>query len=330
METDIPVERGAAMNIDLKLQLYTKMVQIRKFEEAARENVFSAEIPGAVHLYIGQEAIAAGACAAIGEDDYITSTHRGHGHAIAKGGRTDRCMAELYGKKAGYCNGKGGSLHIAVPELNMLGANGIVGAGIPIATGAAFSAKYLNNGKIAVAFFGDGAANQGTFHEAVNIASAFKLPCIYICENNLFGVSCRQETVRNVKNISERAAAYGIPGTTIDGNDVEAVYETVKKASEYARKGNGPMLIECMTYRWRGHFEGEPEFSVYRSEEELREWMEKCPIKRYRTVLIEEGVDAKTLDDIESGVADEISQALDFARQSEYPDAADAMNDIYA
>jgi len=221
-------------------------------------------------------------------------------------------------------------LHIAVPELNMLGANGIVGAGIPIATGAAFSAKYLNNGRIAVAFFGDGAANQGTFHEAVNIASAFKLPCIYICENNLFGVSCRQETVRNVKNISERAAAYGIPGTTIDGNDVEAVYETVKKASEYARKGNGPMLIECMTYRWRGHFEGEPEFSVYRSEEELREWMEKCPIKRYRTVLIEEGVDAKTLDDIESGVADEISQALDFARQSEYPDAADAMNDIYA
>ncbi|MCL1896905.1 MAG: thiamine pyrophosphate-dependent dehydrogenase E1 component subunit alpha [Clostridiales bacterium] len=318
------------MDEALKLRLYKTMLRIRKFEEAAQEMVYNVEIPGAVHLYIGQEAIAVGACAAIEEDDYITSTHRGHGHAIAKGGRTDRCMAELYGKKTGYCNGKGGSLHIAVPELNMLGANGIVGAGIPIATGAAFSAKYLENGKIAIAFFGDGAANQGTFHEAVNIASAFKLPCIYICENNLFGVSCRQETVRNIDHISERAAAYGIPGVTIDGNDVEAVYEAVKDAAEYVRGGNGPMLIECMTYRWRGHFEGEPEFSVYRSVEEVREWMEKCPIKRYRAALVSEGVDGKALDEIESDVADEISQALSFARQSEYPDVADAMNDVYS
>jgi pyruvate dehydrogenase E1 component alpha subunit len=318
------------MEKQLQLDLYRTMLRIRRFEETAQEVVYKGEIPGAVHLYIGQEAIAAGACAAINESDYITSTHRGHGHTIAKGARTDRCLAELYGKATGYCNGKGGSLHIAAPEIGAMGANGIVGGGIPIATGLGMAAKKLKNGRVTLCFFGDGASNQGTFHESVNLASAFDLPVVYVCENNLFGVSCRQDTVRKVKFISERASSYAIPGTTIDGNDVEAVFETVKKYAEEARAGKGPALIECMTYRWRGHFEGEPEFSVYRDQQELNEWKKKCPIKLYREKLQAQGVAEEELAAVEREVEQEIADALKFAKESPYPPVESAMTDVYA
>lgn len=314
----------------LQKQLYEKMYQIRRFEETARDVVYKGEIPGAVHLYIGEEAIAAGACSALNPDDYITSTHRGHGHALAKGAKSAGCMAELYGKETGYCKGKGGSLHIAAPELGMLGANGIVGAGIPIATGAAMSSKKLKNGKVTLCFFGDGAINQGTFHEAVNLGSAFALPIVYICENNLYGVSCRQSTVRNIDRLSDRAVAYGIPGVTIDGNDVEEVYRTVKEAVARAREGKGPTLIECLTYRWRGHFEGEPEVSVYRPDEEVAGWKEKCPIKNYRQKLIAQGIQAEELDAIEGRVEQEIVDALTFAKESPFPALETALTDIYA
>jgi len=318
------------MDKEMKLALYERMHLIRRFEETARDVVYKGEIPGAVHLYIGEEAIASGACAAIQPDDYITSTHRGHGHTLAKGAQPDKCMAELYGKATGYCKGKGGSLHIAAPELGMLGANGIVGAGIPIATGAAMSSKKLGNGRVTLCFFGDGATNQGTFHEAINLGSAFKLPIVYIIENNLFGVSCRQSTVRNVDLLSKRAAAYGIPGVTIDGNDVEEVYSTVKEAVDRARRGEGPSIIECMTFRWRGHFEGEPEVVSYRTEDEIAEWKEKCPIKNYRDKLIEDGISEKELEEIEQRVEKQIADALTFAKESEYPALETALTDIYA
>ncbi len=319
------------MDKQLQLRLFEKMYQIRRFEETAQEVVYKGEIPGAVHLYIGEEAIATGACAAVNDDDYITSTHRGHGHALAKGARPDKCMAELYGKETGYCKGKGGSLHIAAPELGMLGANGIVGAGIPIATGAGMAAKRLKNGRVTLCFFGDAASNQGTFHEAINIASAFKLPVVYIIENNLFGVSCRQSTVRNVDVLSRRADAYGIPGVTIDGNDVEAVFETVRDAVAHARNGAGPTLIECMTYRWRGHFEGEPEVVNYRDAEEIKSWKEKCPVKAYRAKLIAQSdVTEDEIAVIESRVDQEISDALQFAKDSKFPALESALEDIYA
>lgn len=319
------------MDKQLQMMLYEKMYQIRRFEETARDVVYKGEIPGAVHLYIGEEAIATGACAAIHSDDYITSTHRGHGHALAKGARPDGCMAELYGKETGYCKGKGGSLHLAAPELGMLGANGIVGAGIPIATGAAMASKKLKDGRVTLCFFGDGAANQGTFHEAVNIGSAFQLPIVYIIENNLFGVSCRQSTVRNIDLLSKRAAAYGIPGVTIDGNNVEDVYNCVKQAADRARSGEGPTIVECLTYRWRGHFEGEPEVVAYRTSEEIEAWKEKCPIKNYRRHLTESPeICEAELEEIEKRVEKQIAEALQYAKESPYPALESALTDIYA
>ena len=206
-----------------RTELYKKMLRIRVFEQKVSELFAKGELDGFYHLYIGQEAVAVGCCAALNKDDYITSTHRGHGHVIAKGADICKMMAEIYGKKTGYCKGKGGSMHIAYPELGILGANGIVGAGLPIATGAAMSAKLQNNGRVALCFFGDGASNQGTFHEAINIASAFNLPVIFVCENNLYGVGTRQTKVRKVEDIAIRAQAYDIPGVIVDGNDVEEV-----------------------------------------------------------------------------------------------------------
>ncbi len=318
------------MENESKLALFEGMYRIRRFEEIAQDVVYKGEIPGAVHLYIGEEAIAIGACSAIKQSDYITSTHRGHGHALAKGAKPDKCMAELYGKETGYCKGKGGSLHIAAPELGMLGANGIVGAGIPIATGAAMSSKKLQDGKVTLCFFGDGASNQGTFHEAINLASFLKLPVVYICENNLFGVSCRQDGVRNIEKVSERAAAYGIPGITIDGNDVELVQKTVKEAVDRARNGEGPSIIECLTYRWRGHFEGEPEVVAYRSAEEIESWKERCPIKNYKKKLLASGVPEADIEAVEQRINAEIADALTFAKESKFPALETALEDIYA
>jgi pyruvate dehydrogenase E1 component alpha subunit len=309
--------------------MYELMLKIRHFEQRVRDLFAAGEMPGFVHLYLGEEAVAAGACAALEPHDVITSTHRGHGHIIAKGGEMRRMMAELYGKATGYNRGKGGSMHIAAPDLGILGANGIVGAGLPIATGAGLSAKLLGSGRVAMCFFGDGASNQGTFHEAINIASAFDLPVVYVCENNMYGVGTRQCDVRNVEDIADRALAYGIPGFAVDGNDVTAVYQACWQAVERARAGDGPSLIECKTYRWQCHFEGEPD--TYRSDEEVAAWMEREPIAPYRASLIEQGVlSEEEADAIEAEVIAELDEAVEFARQSPLPEPETALEGLWA
>lgn len=314
---------------DKLLWMYLAMLKIRHFEQRVRDLFAAGEMPGFVHLYLGEEAVAAGACAALEADDVITSTHRGHGHIIAKGGEMRRMMAELYAKATGYNKGKGGSIHIAAPDLGILGANGIVGAGLPIATGAGLSAKLLRTGRVAVCFFGDGASNQGTFHEAINIASAFDLPVVYVCENNVYGVGTRQCDVRNVEDIADRAAAYGIPGAAVDGNDVVAVYEACHQAVERARAGQGPTLIECKTYRWQCHFEGEPD--TYRPDEEVASWMAREPIAPYRAKLIEQGVlTAEDAQSMENDVIAAVDEAVQFARQSPLPEPETALEGLWA
>jgi pyruvate dehydrogenase E1 component alpha subunit len=309
--------------------MYERMLKIRHFESRVSELFAAGEMPGFVHLYLGEEAVAVGVCAALNDDDYITSTHRGHGHIIAKGGDVKLMMAELYGKATGYNKGKGGSMHIADPSLGILGANGIVGAGIPIATGAGMSSKLLKTGRVAACFFGDGGANQGTFHEAINIASAFDLPVIYVCENNLYGVGTLQSQVRKVEDIGDRAAAYAIPGRVVDGNDVLAVYEASAEAVARARSGNGPTLIECKTYRWRTHFEGEPD--TYRPPEEVEAWLKREPIAPYRQYLIQEGIlDEQEAARIEAEVIGELDAAVEFARASPLPEPESALTDLWA
>jgi pyruvate dehydrogenase E1 component alpha subunit len=312
------------------LLMYERMLKIRHFEEKVRERYATGEMPGFVHLYLGEEAVAAGACVALHDDDYITSTHRGHGHVIGKGADMGRAMAELYAKSGGFNKGKGGSMHMASPELGILGADGIVGGGIPIATGAGLSSKLLKNGRVTVCFFGDGGSNQGTFHESINIAAAFDLPVVYVCEDNLFGVGTRQfPNVRKVPSIADRAVAYGIPGVTVDGNDAIEVYTVVKQAVERARRGEGPTLVDCRTYRWRTHFEGEPD--TYRDPEEVKEWMTREPIGVMKARLVAMKVaTAEELDAKEHAVIAEVRDALQFAYDSPEPDDALAFADLYA
>jgi pyruvate dehydrogenase E1 component alpha subunit len=316
------------MDKKLMVKMYSDMVRIRRFEERVLVLFSKGKIPGMLHLYIGEEAVAVGSCSAIDTHDYITSTHRGHGHVIAKGADMKRMMAELFAKSTGYNKGKGGSMHIAEPKIGILGANGIVGGGIPIATGSALSSKILKNRKVTLCFFGDGASNQGTFHESINLASAFNLPCVYICENNLYGVSVKQTTVRKVKDIADRAKGYAIPGAIVDGNDVIAVYNAVKAAVDRARVGEGPTLIECKTYRWRGHYEGDP--VTYRTDEELEEWKRKDPIKRfYENLLSDRVINKEKADEIENQVKKEIDEAVDFADKSPQPEVSIALEDVY-
>jgi acetoin:2,6-dichlorophenolindophenol oxidoreductase subunit alpha len=314
---------------DKLVSMLQGMLRIRHFEDRVKDLFAAGEIPGFVHLYIGEEAVAVGTCQALNRDDYITSTHRGHGHLIAKGGDLNLMMAELFGKATGYCNGKGGSMHIADPDLGILGANGIVGAGLPIATGAALSAKLRKSGQVAVCFFGDAAANQGTFHESINIASALSLPAIYVCENNLYGISTRQSRVRKVEDIAERSIAYAIPGLTVDGNDVLAVYEAVSAAVDRARTGAGPTIIECKTYRWRVHNEGEVD--NYRPPEEVKSWMAREPIAPFRKLLVDgdylTGAEAAA---IEKQIVADVEKAIEFARESPLPDPEDALTGLWA
>jgi TPP-dependent pyruvate/acetoin dehydrogenase alpha subunit len=311
------------------LLMLERMLKIRHFEDRVKDLFAAGEMPGFVHLYLGQEAVAVGACAALRDDDYITSTHRGHGHIIAKGGDVKRMMAELYGKATGYNKGKGGSMHIADPSLGILGANGIVGAGLPIATGAALSAKLRKSGQVAVCFFGDGASNQGTFHEAINIAAAFNLPAVYVCENNLYAVGTRQSKVRKVEDIADRGTAYAIPGLAVDGNDVIAVYEACQAAVDRARAGQGPTLVECKTYRWRTHFEGEPD--TYRPPEEVKAWMAREPIAPYRKLLVEQEIlTGAEADEMEKKVLGELDEAVAFARTSPLPVPESALADLWA
>jgi pyruvate dehydrogenase E1 component alpha subunit len=317
------------MDKAFKTKMYKDMVRIRLFENKVDELVRIGELFGFYHLYIGEEAVAVGACSALNRDDYITSTHRGHGHTIAKGMGLDRMMAELMGKATGYNKAKGGSMHLASPEYGVLGANGIVGAGLPLATGAALSSQILGSKRVAICFFGEGASNQGSFHEALNMAAAFNLPCVYVCENNLYSVGTRSSRVRKIVDIAERAKAYDIPGIIVDGNDVEAVYKAVKEAIGRARKGDGPSLIECKTYRWGCHHNAEND--TYRPPEEVAEWKKKCPIARYEKVLESEGI--LNPDDcaaIRKEALIELDAAVEYGRKSEEPTLESALEDVYA
>jgi len=314
---------------DNLIKMYRKMLEIRFFEEKVFELYGQNLVPGTVHLYAGEEAVAVGVCSALSKDDYITSTHRGHGHCIAKGADLKRTMSEILGKETGYCKGKGGSMHIADFSIGMLGATAVVGAGLPIAVGAALSAKLRKTGQVVACFFGEGASNQGTFHESINMASAWKLPVIFVCENNLYAMGTRQSRIMNIENISDRAPSYGIPGVSVDGNDVLVVYEAAQVATERARRGEGPTLIECKTYRHKGHSRVDP--AKYRPREEVEEWLRKDPIKRLRDKLIQTNISTEAeLQEIEKRVSNEIEDAVKFAVESPYPAPEEALEDVYA
>jgi pyruvate dehydrogenase E1 component alpha subunit len=311
------------------LEMYRTMMKIRGFEINVERLFAEGKIPGFVHLYIGQEAVATGVCAALREDDYITSTHRGHGHCIAKGGNLKEMFAEIYGKRTGYCKGKGGSMHIAAVEKGILGANGIVGGGLTLANGAAFSAQYLGTDQVSACFFGDGASNNATFHEGINLAALWNLPVIFVCENNQFGMSVPQKHHQKILNISDRAQAYGISGLSIDGNNVVKVYEVASEAVDQARKNKGPTLIECKTYRWKGHFQGDPD--IYRDKDEVKEWIAKRdPIKYYKGHLLQSRIcSEKELEGIDREVQGEITDAIQFAEESPFPNPRETLEDVY-
>ena len=311
------------------IDMFRTMVRIRTFEERVFKEFTAGNIPGFVHLYTGEEAVATGACANLRPDDYITSTHRGHGHLIAKGGKTDKMMAELYGKKTGYNKGKGGSMHLADMEIGILGANGVVGAGIPIAGGAALSAKLRRTDQVALCFFGDGATNNSRFHEGVNLAAYLNLPVVYVIENNLYAISVRISNVCKIANLANRASAYGIPGKTVDGNDVLAVYEAVGEAVARARRGEGPTLIECKTYRGHGHWAGDAQ--AYVSKEEIEEWKKKDPILKFRKQLLKTKVlTEKDAARIDQEINEEIEKAVKFAIESSPPGPEEVLTDVYA
>lgn len=310
---------------------YTIMFRMRRFEEEVFEFYKKGMMPGLAHLYMGEEAVAAGVCAALKEDDFIGSTHRGHGHLVARGADINRMMAEILGKKDGYSNGKGGSMHIMAMDKGILGANGIVGGEIPIATGAAYTAKYLGTDQVAVSFFGDGASNEGTFHESINMASAWDLPVIYVVENNLYGISVDIRDVTNIENIADRAIGYGIPGVVVDGMDVTAVHKEAEKAVKRARNGGGPTIIECKTYRWQGHHVGDPgEYRVRKNENEKPEWMARCPVACLRRELPAAGISEAEIAGLEAAVDEEIQKAVKFASESPYPDVAEAYTNVFA
>ncbi len=312
-----------------KIAMYQDMLKIRLFEEKVFELYGQNIVPGTIHLYAGEEAVAVGVCTNLRKEDYIVSTHRGHGHCIAKGARLDKTMAEILGKKTGYCKGKGGSMHIADFSIGMLGATAVVGAGIPIATGAGLSIKLRGTDQVAACFFGDGASNQGTFHEGVNMAAIWKLPVLFICENNLYAMGTHQRRVMLVKHVMERAVAYGIPGVCVDGNNVLEVYEATLEACKRARNGDGPTLIECKTYRRKGHSRWDP--ATYRPKGEVDEWLNKDPIQRMKKHLIVDGVFSESkLIEIEEEVMNSIEEAVKFALDSPFPQPEEALEDVYA
>ena len=310
--------------------LYTTMVRIRRFDEKTTELFSAGLVKGTAHSYVGEEAVAAGACANLREGDYIVGTHRGHGHCIAKGARVDRMMAELMGRADGYCRGLGGSMHIAALDLNILGCNGIVAAGLPIGTGAALAAKLRKTDNVVVAFFGDGGANQGVVHEALNLAAVWKLPAIYLCENNQYALSTATGRTTAGDSIAARAAAYGIPGVRVDGNDVLAVYETVRTAVARARRGEGPTLVEAVTYRWGGH-SMRANLPEYRTREEEREWMERDPVARLGSHLVDgKRATPVRLKELEESVELELDRAVEFAKSSPEPTVELMEASVYA
>ena len=309
------------------IEMYKKMLEIRRFEEKVYDLFAQNLIPGTMHLYIGEEAVALGVCAALNPHDFITSTHRGHGHCIAKGASLKKMMAELFGRRTGYCKGKGGSMHITDKSIGMLGANAVVGGAIPIAVGAGLSCKLKYPERVAACFFGDGASNQGTFHEGVNMAAVWDLPVIFVCENNLYAMGTRQSIVMKIQNIAERAAGYGIPGVTVDGNDVIAVYGAAKEAVSRARKGDGPTLLECKTYRHKGHSRFDP--AKYRPESEVTEWLARDPLVVLRKKLLNKGVPEEFFQKVEEQVSKEIEEAVEFAQNSPFPEPEEALDDVW-
>ncbi|SDH86805.1 thiamine pyrophosphate-dependent dehydrogenase E1 component subunit alpha [Alteribacillus bidgolensis] len=309
--------------------MYQKMLEIRKFEDAVHDIFAQGSLPGFVHLYAGEEAVAVGLCAHLDDNDSITSTHRGHGHCIAKGCDLDGMMAELFGKVSGLCKGKGGSMHIADLDKGMLGANGIVGGGFPLACGSALTAKYKKTNSVSVCFFGDGANNEGTFHEGINLAAIWNLPVIFVAENNGYGEATTFSYASSCNSIADRAAAYNIPGISVDGKDTVAVYQAAEEAVNRARRGEGPTLIECVTYRNYGHFEGDAQ--TYKSAEEKKEHMKKRDvIDQFRNYVLEEKLATKEeLKDIETSVEAAIKKSIDNAKDSLDPEASELLTNVY-
>ncbi|PLR78775.1 pyruvate dehydrogenase (acetyl-transferring) E1 component subunit alpha [Bacillus sp. V3-13] len=311
------------------LSFYQTMLKIRMFEERVSKLFADGYIPGFLHLYVGQEAVATGVCSNLTKDDYITSTHRGHGHCIAKGADMNRMMAELFGKETGYCRGKGGSMHVVDVELGILGANGIVGAGLPIAVGAGLTAKNKGKGQVVVSFFGEGATGIGYFHEALNMAAILKLPIIFVCESNKYAEFTPRQKHLPVETVAERGAAYGIKSCTVDGNDVTKVYESLNDVVKQVREGSGPFLVECNTNRWSGHYEGDPQ--RYRPEGEAEEWRKNDPITNLKSRLIDEyGVTENELFLIYDTVQNQLDKAEDFSKNSRLPVAESTLEDVYA
>ena len=321
--------KSANLSEERLLELYRQMLTIRAFEQKVLACHKRGLVQGAAHTYTGMEAVAVGVCAALGKDDYVTSTHRGHGHAIARGLEVKRMLAEIFGRSTGYCKGKGGSMHIADVGAGMLGADGIVGGGIPIAVGAAMGCRTLGHDRVVACFFGDGACNQGSFHEALNLAAVQKLAVVFVCENNQWALSADFKLTTAVPNVADRAAAYAMPGHVVDGNDVEKIFFTTELAVEGARRGDGPCLIECKTYRWEGH-------SVFarpdpRPDDEVAAWKQKDPIIRTQRLLFDRGVadpqrDAQMRDEVDQVMV----EAEQFAAESPMPDPAEAFVDVYS
>lgn len=313
---------------DKLIQMYSSMVRIRQFEDRVYLLFLEGEMPGTIHLYQGQEAVAAGVCANLKREDLITSTHRPHGHAIAKGVSLRSLMAELFGKKTGCCEAKGGSMHMGDMDVGMLPAIAIVGGGIPVATGLALASKMMDLNRVAVSFFGDGATSEGAFHEAVNMGAIWNLPIVYVCENNLYGASTHQSKVMKVKNVADRASSYGIPGKVVDGNDIFSVYRAAKEAILRAREGDGPTLLECKTYRRGGHSRSDA--CRYRAKEEEKVWLAKDPIFRAKEKLLKMQIlTEKKVKEIEEKVKEEIEDAIAYARKSPSPKAEDTLVNVF-
>jgi TPP-dependent pyruvate/acetoin dehydrogenase alpha subunit len=326
-----PSKTNAALEVERWIRMYRRMVMIRLFEEQVNELYTRALMPGLAHLYVGEEAVAVGICEALQPDDYITSTHRGHGHCLAKGASPDRMFAELLGKEAGYCRGKGGSMHIADPATGNLGANAIVGGSAGIATGAAFSSKHLGTKQVTVCFFGEGALGQGVLYEVMNLASLWKLPVIYACENNLYNEYTHyKETTAG--DLLGRAAAFGLQAESVDGQDVRAVYETAKRLIGRARSGGGPAFLVCNTYRYAGHHVGDVNREYYRSKQEEQDWKaNRDPIKNLAQWLVEQKFsDEGKLKEIQEEVRAEMKAAVEFAIAAPYPSPEEAEQDVYA
>jgi pyruvate dehydrogenase E1 component alpha subunit len=306
------------------------MLRIRLFEEAAGKLFESNRIPGFIHLYVGQEAVAAGVCVALRDDDQISSTHRGHGHLVAKGGDLARMMAELMGKSTGYCGGKGGSMHICDLDLNMLGANGIVGGGVPIAVGAGFANKYRGNDTVSVAFFGDGTTNIGAFHEAANMAAALRLPVLFVCENNEYAEYTPRSRTMAIDEVHERAAAYGMPGSVVDGMDAVAVYRATVATLESIRAGNGPSFLECRTYRYYNHHGIQTLGMKYRSDDEVAAWRDRDPIMALEATMTDHDLASRAeLDAIRATVQADVDAAIEFASTSPLPHPDDLLDNVY-